>query len=62
MRCCHLSESLRCLTLYQLPADLLEFLTDFGLTQPGAQVALKLYVVLTTGNEAGSPAMVVLRP
>jgi len=44
------------------PADLLEFLTDFGLTQPGAQVALKLYVVLTTGNEAGSPAMLVQRP
>ena len=44
------------------PGEALEFVSDFGLTQPGAQVALKVYVVLTTGNEAGSTAMVVQRP
>lgn len=44
------------------PGDAREFMTAFGLTQPGATVALKLYVVLTTGNESGSAAMVVRRP
>lgn len=44
------------------PGDALEFLTGFGLTQPGTAVALKVYVVLTTGNEAGSAPMVVERP
>jgi len=39
-----------------------EFVTTFGLTQPGAQVAFKVFVILTTGNEAGSVAMVVERP
>ena len=39
-----------------------EFLTTFGLNQPGAQIALKVYVTLTTGNESGSPAMQVARP
>ena len=39
-----------------------EFLTPFGLNQPGAQVALKVYVILTTGNEAGSGALFVQRP
>ena len=39
-----------------------EFVTAFGLNQPGAQIALKVYVLLTTGNEAGSAAMVVERP
>ena len=34
-------------------------ITGFGLNQPGTQVTLKVYVVLTTGNEAGSAAMVV---
>ena len=38
-----------------------EFVTTFGLTQPGAQVALKVYVILTTGNEAGSAPMIVQR-
>jgi hypothetical protein len=28
----------------------------------GAEIALKVYVVLTTGNEAGSAAMLVERP
>lgn len=44
------------------PGDAREFLTGFGLTQPGTAVALKVYVVLTTGNEAGSAPMVVARP
>lgn len=45
-----------------LPADLREFVTNFGLTQPGAVTTMKVYVVLTTGNEAGSAAMTVQRP
>lgn len=44
------------------PDDERLFLTPFGLTQPGAQVALKVFVVLTTGNESGSAAMQVERP
>lgn len=44
------------------PEEAREFLTGFSLTQPGAQVAFKVYVVLKTGNEAGSAAMVVERP
>ena len=39
-----------------------EFITPFGLNQPGAKVALKVYVLLSTGNEAGSAAMFVERP
>lgn len=39
-----------------------EFVVAFNLTQPGTKVALKLYVILTTGNEAGSATMVVKRP
>ena len=39
-----------------------EFLTPFGFNQPGVHVALKVYVLLTTGNEAGSAAMFVQRP
>lgn len=44
------------------PEDAREFLTSFGLTLPGATVALKVYVILTTGNEAGSATMLVTRP
>ena len=44
------------------PADAREFTTGFGLNQPGAHVALKVYVVLTTGNEAGSAPLLVQRP
>jgi hypothetical protein len=33
-----------------------------GLNQPGARVALKVFVVLNTGNEAGSSVMLVQRP
>ena len=46
----------------RLPEQTREFVTTFGLTQPGAQVALKVYVILTTDNEAGSAAMIVQRP
>lgn len=44
------------------PQDPLEIVSPFGLTQPGSKVALKIFVVLTTGNEAGSATMVVERP
>lgn len=44
------------------PEDAREFVSTFGLKQPGAQVSLKVFVILTTGNEAGSTAMVVTRP
>ncbi|HEY0551320.1 MAG TPA: hypothetical protein VGF13_17070 [Verrucomicrobiae bacterium] len=44
------------------PNDAREFVTNFGLSQPGAQVALKVFVILETGNEAGGQAMVVTRP
>jgi hypothetical protein len=44
------------------PNDPREFTTTFGLNQPGAEVALKVFVILTTGNEAGSAAMLVERP
>ncbi|HEV7401940.1 MAG TPA: hypothetical protein VGO11_03405 [Chthoniobacteraceae bacterium] len=44
------------------PGDAREFVTGFGLTQPGARVALKVYVVLNMGNEAGSATMLVARP
>ncbi|HEV7406448.1 MAG TPA: hypothetical protein VGO11_26090 [Chthoniobacteraceae bacterium] len=46
----------------RLPGDAREFVTGFGLTQPGARVALKVYVVLTMGNEAGSAVTLVTRP
>ena len=39
-----------------------EFSTDFALNQPGAEAVFKLYVILSTGNEAGSAAMAVQRP
>jgi hypothetical protein len=38
------------------------FEVAFGLTQAGARVALKVFVILETGNEAGSEVMVVTRP
>ena len=44
------------------PGDPREFITPFGLNQPGAKVALKVFVILTTDNEAGSAAMFVERP
>lgn len=39
-----------------------EFTVQFGLTQPGTAVALKVYVVLKSGNRAGSETLVVRRP
>lgn len=45
-----------------LPGDPKEFVTTFGLNQPGAEIALKVFVVLDTGNEAGSAPMIVERP
>ena len=44
------------------PGAVMEFVTAFGLTQPGARAAFKVFVVLTTGNESGSAGMVVERP
>jgi hypothetical protein len=45
-----------------LPEAPREFVTDFGLTQPGAKASFSVYVVLTTGNEKGSAPMTVERP
>lgn len=44
------------------PTDPLEFVTTFGLNQPGAKIAVKVFVVLTTGNECGSATVVIERP
>lgn len=44
------------------PGDPREFVTHFGLTQPGTQASFKVFVILETGNEAGSAAMTVERP
>lgn len=44
------------------PGEPREFLVRFGLTQPGTAAAFKVFVVLTTGNRAGSAAVVVRRP
>jgi hypothetical protein len=43
------------------PGEPREFLTTFGLNQPGAEIALKVFVVLNSGNEAGSAPMIVER-
>lgn len=39
-----------------------EFVNTFGLNQPGVRVVFKVYVILSTGNEAGSAPMLVQRP
>ena len=44
------------------PGAAREFTVDFGLTQPGTAVALKVYVVTLTGREHGSAPLVVRRP
>ena len=44
------------------PDALPEFVTTFGLTQPGASVVMKVYVISETDNEAGSNAVVTTRP
>ena len=38
-----------------------EFEANFGLTQPGTRIVLKIYVITETGHERGSAAMVVDR-
>ena len=44
------------------PADPLELFTDVGLTTSGDVASYKVYVITTTGNEAGSNAVTVTRP
>lgn len=44
------------------PADPREFFTDAGLMSSGDVASFKVYVVTTTGNEAGSNAVTVTRP
>lgn len=44
------------------PTATREFLTGFALTQPGAKVALCVYVVTNAGHEKGGTPMVVTRP
>ena len=44
------------------PAAPHEFVTPFGLMQPGAKVALKVFVILNTGNESGSATVLIQRP
>lgn len=39
-----------------------EFRTAFSLTEPGASASFKVFVILTTGNEAGSVPVMVARP
>lgn len=43
------------------PGEPREFVTTFGLNQLGAEIALKVFVILSTGNEAGSATMLVER-
>lgn len=47
---------------HHAPDDPREFTTTFGLAQPGAQIALKVFVILTTGNESGGATMVLEHP
>lgn len=44
------------------PADARGYLTGAGFAIPGATMTYKIYVRLTTGNEAGSQAVSVTRP
>ncbi len=44
------------------PDEPREMWTGTGLGRPGAQASYKVYVLLTTGNERGSDAVVVSRP
>jgi len=39
-----------------------QFHTAFSLAEPGTEASFKVYVILTTGNEAGSKAVTVVRP
>ncbi len=45
-----------------LPPATLTLATDAGLTTPGASALFKVYVVRTTGAEAGSNVVSVTRP
>ena len=45
-----------------LPGNLLEFLTDAGLTSPGNVASFKGYVITTTGTEKGSNTVTITRP
>ena len=44
------------------PNEANEFTVAFGLTQPGTAASFKVFVVLTTGNRAGSATVVIQRP
>ena len=44
------------------PGEPQEFVTSFGLGEPGVHMVFKVFVILTTDNEAGSAPMVVQRP
>jgi hypothetical protein len=44
------------------PDDPREFVTSFGLTQPGARASFVVTVILTTGNRRASAPMTVVRP
>lgn len=39
-----------------------EFVSAFGLTQPGAKVSVSVYVVTNAGNQKGSAPMTITRP
>ena len=60
----------KCVTCHQVstvvaslsPSDPREFFSDAGLTSPDDIASFKVYVVTTTGNEAGSNAVTVTRP
>ena len=39
-----------------------EFVSTFGLTQPGAKVSVAVYVITLTGNQKGSAPMTITRP
>ena len=45
-----------------LPGAPRSFRTDYSLGQPGTAASFKVYVILTTGNEAGSNAVTVTHP
>jgi hypothetical protein len=58
----HYDDDLAVLIAEHAPNATPEFISSFGLTQPGASVVQKVFVINETGNEAGSAAMVVTRP
>lgn len=39
-----------------------EFVSTFGLTQPGAKVSVSVYVITNAGNQKGNAPMTVTRP